>query len=408
MRATTCILITLLTATLAFAQGPRRSRGEGMYQFSNSNTEGVGNWWVTLRGTGFIWANKILDTTKADNIDKPGIFPFGEITTGTGITNFTSFFLESRVLSYTWDNWFQFGSIALGGKVTLPNNKELRFQGHGLMVKYIWNNAINFPSLAGFRAGATGFTPEGYLVEGGNLEIKYLNDYDFLALLSWLPLKAGFNAGVRIPFKKAEYVFPQYLFCANISFFGLGYDFYAEYSIEALNNISAPKQIVGLSSVSTKKIEIAFSENPMYLTLGGRIRYDNGVALSLCVPFLISSNSGSAMTKEDLTALNRSGSPGTPFYEEKQRGITDPFDPWFAKWKIVAEISFPVLYKQTGSEMMRNFLLLKGSPKGKKFDIDEQLKRSNTQADSVVNAEQEKKKRLDDIKRRREQIEKNE
>jgi hypothetical protein len=67
-------------------------------------------------------------------------------------------------------------------------------------------------------------------------------------------------------------------------------------------------------------------------------------------------------------------SPKSPYKEERERGITDPFDPWYAKWKVVMELTIPLWYRGASSEMMRNFLLLKGRSKQKKIDIDEALK----------------------------------
>jgi hypothetical protein len=151
---------------------------------------------------------------------------------------------------------------------------------------------------------------------------------------------------------------------------------------------------------------VHFAENPMYISLGGRIRYNNGVTLYACIPFLVSSNVGSAMTTEDLVLLNRSTGKGSVYYDEKSRGITDPFDPWFSKWKIIARISFPFFYKQTGSEMMRNFLLLKNKKDGEKIDIDDQLKTFDKKKNLQSDEEKERKKRLDEIRERREQIDK--
>ena len=142
----------------------------------------------------------------------------------------------------------------------------------------------------------------------------------------------------------------------------------------------------------------------MYLTLGGRIRYDNGVVLQACVPFLLSVNYGSAMTPADKKLLNDARSPGALFYAEHMRGMTDPFDPWFAKWKIAASISAPVLYRQTGSEMMRNFLMMKNRANGRTIDIDDRLKTFESGGDSLKTDDADARKRLETIQKRREQV----
>ena len=379
-------------------------RGEGIYQLPSSNTSGLQNIWITLRGTGFLWANKALDTTNANSNQKPGVFPFGEVYSEIGLLQWASLLLESRVFSYTRNGWFQFGNVAAGTKLTIPNNKELRFWGAGVEAKYIWNNTNDtFPSVAGYRIGTTGISPEGYIVDGSNFQIKFVNDFDLLGLYSWLPVKAGISLGTIIPMKKEAYVFDQYLLDIGLSYFGPGYDFFVLYSLAALDNFTEPLIVTNLPP--GRKTQIAFSENPMYLTIGGKVRYDNGISISLFIPFLVSQNYGSAMTPEDESALNRSTSPGSIFYDEHQKGLTDPFDPWYAKWKIVAEISFPILYKQTGSEMMRNFLLMKNQDKSKKIDIDEQL-RAGAIRDSVAASEQDSRQRIEDIKKRREEIQK--
>jgi hypothetical protein len=259
--------------------------------------------------------------------------------------------------------------------------------------------------------GGSGFAPDGYIVQGNNFQWKLVYDMDFISRYSQLPLKLDFNAGMRIPFAKASYILPQYLFDAGLAYVGLGFDMFAEYSVEAFNNFLGPQKIVGLDGNGAQQRinEVFFWENPMYLTLGGRIRYDNGITLSGFVPLLISGNVGSSMTDADRKLLDNSAIKlGDPFYDEHMRGITDPFDPWFAKWKIVAEISFPLRYNQTGAEMMRNFLLLKNRKQAEKIDIDERLKRFETQKDSLNTGDTDKKRRLEEIRKRQEQIDKGE
>jgi hypothetical protein len=404
-RATYMLLLCLFTFyTIATGQSMKRDRGEGLYQTATSNTAGADNVWLTFRGTGFIWANKSLDTTTARAGDKPGYFPFGEVSSEVGLTNYASLLLRSRVLSYTWNNWFQFGNVSAGLKLTRPDNKELRFHGLGLELEYIWNSTgMMFPSLAGYRVGATGFAPEGYIVEGSALEFRVIYDVDFIKRFSSLPLKFSANAGMRKPFKKADYVSSQFLFNTGFLYTDLGFDVFAEYSLEAFNPFAGPKPIVGLGHPKT---EVHFLENPMYVALGGRIRYENGVTLFACVPFLLSTNVGSAMTKQDLILLNHASSPGDPFYDEHARGLSDPFDPWFAKWRIVGEISMPVFYKQTGAEMMRNFLLLKNRKEKQKIDIDERLRRFELPPDSLKADDADRKRRLEEIQKRRDQIDK--
>jgi hypothetical protein len=400
--ALSIVLGVCMIVFLANGQGPKRNRGEGMYQTLGSNTTGTDNIWLNLRGTGFIWANKSLDSTNQNASEKPGYFPFLDIASEIGATNYASILFESRLLSYTRDNWFQFGNVAAGIKATMPNNKELRLYGLGLELKYIWNYpGDTFPSVAGYRVGTTGFAPEGYIVDGSNLQCKILYDLDLIKRFSWLPVKIGANAGMRIPFKKAEYAATQFLFDVGILYTDLGFDIFAEYSLEAFNNITKPKAFVNLGH---PKMEIYFWENPMYLTLGGRVRYANGVTLFASIPILLSANGGSAMTSVDKRLLNDARAPGDKFYDERSRNITDPFDPWFAKWKIVGQVSIPLFYKQTGSEMMRNFLLLKNRKERQQIDVEERLRHFDVKTDTLKTDRSEKKRRLEEIQKRREEM----
>jgi hypothetical protein len=386
--------VLCVVTTAAVAQGPRRDRGEGIYECSGSNTIGPGNIWLSMRGIGFVWA-----TTK-DSTPAPRLL--GEISSEMGYNGFASLLVGSRFFSYTRNKWPQFGNVYVGTKLTLPNNRELRFMGYGLEMKYIYNVIPFFASLGGYRVDGTGFNAEGYTVQGSNIQFKFLCDMDIIAKTSWLPLKVSVNAGMRIPLAKASYILPQALFSAGVSYVGLQYDIFAEYSLEAFNNLTNPKRITGLDANNSRIFEVSFRENPMFLSLGGRIRYNNGLTLFACVPLLLSTNVGSSMTKADLDLWQHT----SVFDAEKQRGNNERFDPWFAKWKIVGEISYPIRYRQTGSEMMRNFLLLKRERKTKKIDIDEQLKKAGSQSDSLKNSDEEKRRRLEDIQKRREQIEK--
>src|SRR5271169_316249 len=144
VRADMAVFMMCLLLSAAMAQGPKRDRDEGMAQVISSNTTGAGNSWITLRGIGFMWARK-TDTTM------PTLpFIFGEVNSEIGLTSYASLLAASRIMSYTWNKWPQFGNIEIGTKLTLPDNKELRFRGYGLELKYIYNTTPNFASLGGY------------------------------------------------------------------------------------------------------------------------------------------------------------------------------------------------------------------------------------------------------------------
>ena len=396
MKKRALILLILGLFATAFPQTElKRSRGAGLYLCKSANTIGAGNVWAGFRALGFLW-----DSDPEDN-NRPEPFAFPEFEAEVGIFNIASIYLESRVLTYS----YKYDWLAFGSKFTFLRNKDLRFQNVGLLLEYKHRFLKEFhTSIAGFQnSEGTGFCPEGFIVKGGNLTVLALYDLDFIAKFSWLPLKVYANIGARVPFDREFLDYSQYLIYLGAAYIGLGADVFIEYSLEAFGNTSADPKMFSFNwpgwGNNTKRWEVAFPENPMYLTLGGRIRYPNGIVLYLAVPLRVSQNVGSAMTDEDRVGLHTGQFP-----EEWARGITDPFDPWYAQWKIILKISYPIRYRQTGAEMRRNFLLLKNRKEKKKIDIDERI--NLEQSESEEEKEKDKKKRLDAIKKRREEIEK--
>ncbi len=392
------ILFTVIFAVFsAFPQSDyKRSRGEGFYRCESVNTVGSGNTWIQFRALGFLW-----DSEK-DSKGLPEPFAFPELKAEVGIKNISSVYLASRMLDYSWHYaWLSFGS-----KFTFLKNKDLRFQNVGMKIEYRHRfNSFLGTSIAGYRNSAgTGFTPEGFVVQGGNLSIMALYDLDFIAKFSWLPLKVSTNIGARIPFDREFTDYSQYLINFGIAYVGLGADVFIEYSLEAFGNSSTDPKKFSFSwpgwGGRFKTWEVAFSENPMYLTLGGRVRYPNGFVLYGAVPLLISQNKGSTISDvgNDLAVK---------FPDEAARGITDGFDPWYTKWKIIVDISFPIRFRQTGAEMRRSFLLLKNKKGKKKIDIDKRLNLEKNKSEEEKK-EEDKKRRLDSIKKRREEIESSE
>jgi hypothetical protein len=384
-----------------------RNRGEGFYYSQSANTTGSGNLWAGAHAMGFIWD----DPTKGKSL-MPKLFL--DVNGEWGVLNYLSLLADSRIVSYPWNRRPQFGTLGGGLKATLPNNKDLRFLGLGAQVRCYYSFLENFPSLAGYRTGGTGFSPEGFICYGGVFEWKALYDQDYIALYSWLPVKLMVNGGMRIPFDPAYVHYSQYLAAAGVGYVGLMVDAFAEFSIEGFMNRSTKPKFFPMSWFTddkglpaTKYWEVAFTENPMFLTLGGRLRYSDGLILSLYVPLLLSVNQGSDITYGgDQTRLK------TDFPDEYARGVRDPFDPWYARWKVVAEASVAVMYRQTGAEMRRSFLLMKSRKRGPTIDIDQKIKALELQgqgADSTAAPAPEEKsdqQRLEEIKKRREELKK--
>ncbi|HEX2958112.1 MAG TPA: hypothetical protein VHO70_14860, partial [Chitinispirillaceae bacterium] len=342
------IAISMFLAFLIFwpidaAENQKRDRGESFYNCLNASTSGQGNFWVSLTAVGHIWDNSpiAMDSNKTKGKWLSNIRAFPEIRTHAGLFDFATVSLESRVLGNFWNP----GWISFDCKLSPPNNKELRFHGYALDIKYKYQFIESSPSLGGY----VGFMPEGFVSKGHNIEARCIYELDLLPRISKLPLRLIVNNGIRIPVREDRRNFYQFLTDAAIVYSGYGFDFFTAYSIEAFNNLRKPAV---LQTNGNKKIAVFFSENPMYLIFGGNLRYNNGLVLSVTVPVLLSSNEESKMTVEDLKNLNHLRSDLYP--QEVKNGIKDPFDPWFVKWKIAGSLTFPIRYKMTSSELMRN------------------------------------------------------
>jgi hypothetical protein len=394
-------LLWLLQSVPAFAanQNQKRNRGESFYHCMNSNTPGVGNFWVSLNVVGHVWDDSPIDMDEASEFQDAGssarrwvsnIRAFPEMYLQGGILDFLSAHAYSRPLSYG----FKPGWFGGGIKCTWPNNQDIRLHGLGLAIDYKYQLRETTPTLGGY----IGFMPEGFVVKGHNLEIQALHELDLIPLNSYLPIRVLTNAGVRLPLSKRQELF-QLLATICAVYSGYGFDFYAQYSIESFWNIFEPKEV----KQPGKTFLLWFSENPMYVTLGGDIRYNNGITLSLAVPILLSVNQGSHMRPEDIKELITRADNGIYTYE-KEHGIVDPFDPWYVKWKICGSITFPIRFEMTSTEMRRNFLILKNRKKGRKIDIDTRIRSQDEKESDEKNKKEDEKHRLEEIKKKREQL----
>jgi len=377
------IAFLLALAYTAGAQGnQKRDRGESFFNLRNSNTVGFGNIWLTLRGVGHVWDD---EPVKMDTIRKndrkwiSNVRAFPEIRIEGGLLNFMSVSMESRLLSYG----FNPGYISCALKMTTPDNIDLRLNGFALEFTYLHQFIESNPTLGGYQ----GFMPEGFVVKGNSIEMRFLYELDILARYSKIPIRILLNLGTRIPLRKDRLECFQILGNTGIIYSRYGFDFYTLFSIEAFNNLFKPLII---KEPINKNIAVYFNENLMYLTMGGNVRYDNGFVLNVSVPLLVSKNSESRMRVEDLVELHRNSRPEM-FSDEKRRGVKDPFDPWFVKWKIVGSITFPLRFKMTSAELMRNYLLFKNREEQRRIDIDQK-----------IGAEEEK--RLQKIKKRKEEM----
>lgn len=381
-----CAFLLCLSLFVTAQNNQKRDRGESFYKCENSNTSGPGDIWVSVTGVGLVWDNPPKDSNpdKSEHHWISNARGFPEAKVQAGITDFLSLNLESRLLSWG----FKPGWVTSALKFTLPNNKELRFHGFAAELKYRYQ-FIGNPTLGGYE----GFMPEEYVTKGSSIDVRLFYELDFLARFTNLPLRFLFNDGFRIPLVKDKLNMTQMISDAGLIYTGYGFDFFVLYTGEFFKNFAGPLII----KQDTKKFGVFFSENPMYLTLGGDVRYDNGLVLSLAIPILTTVNHGSAL--KDLGKLNRHD---PAFKEEWEKyGITDPFDPWYVQWKIVLTLSYPIRFKMSSTEMMRNFLILKNRKGEKKIDIDSRLQ--GIDENNGKTSKEDAKKRLEEIKKRREQ-----
>jgi len=268
----------------------------------------------------------------------------------------------------------------------------------GALIEYSRNLTENFPSLGGYRLAGTGFSPEGFVFSGNDLTIKGMYDLDLIVVNSKTAFKIMANLGAQFHLDPVFIEYSEYLAGVGISYSTGTTDFFIEYSLKAFfNKGTDPKKFsFDWGWGNTKIWEVAFTENPAYLTIGGRINYPRGLILYAAVPLLLSTNKGS-----DITYGGNTNKLQAVFPDEKERGITDPFDPWYAKWKVVAGMSYSIRYRQTSSELKRAFLLMKNSTDRKKIDIDQKL----NLMDTPVEESDDSDKRLKAIEERRKALE---
>jgi hypothetical protein len=371
----------------------KRERGESFYRCISSNTIGPGNIWLTLTSVGHVWDDIPLNN-RSEGFWVSNVRAFPETRISAGLFDFATATIDSRIIA---NGMVIPGWVAGDLKLTWPNNKNLRLLGFGLDARYLYNFINSAPTLGGY----IGFMPEGYVAKGGVFEGKFLFDADLISKITLLPIRCLLNLGVRLPLEKIYADHYQFLGDAGIVYSGYDYDFFAAYSIEAFNNFMGPRKF---TNPDEKKFLVWFSENPMYLILGGNVRYKNGITLSITAPLLTSMNVESKMTREDQSNLDRRRADLFPY--EVAHQIKDPFDPWFVKWKIVGSIVFPLRYKMTGAEMMRNFLLLKNTKRQNRLDIDNRLR--NFEQSTTVEPADDTEKRLEEIKKRKEEMQKQE
>jgi len=179
-----------------------------------------------------------------------------------------------------------------------------------------------------------------------------------------------------MPLDRSWSFYDQLLVGAGIEYKSLSTDFFLEYQLEILNGFSgftSPQTVRFVDGNNNLKVfPYYFRENPMYLTPGVRIRYENGLTLMVAVP----------ITKiGPMTLTKQVGFPLDPISTAEKNDLraqgilwTDGYSPFYADWKIVGKISYPLFYKMTNAETIRKFLLMRNKRGRQVIDIDEMMK----------------------------------
>jgi hypothetical protein len=382
-----CCAAIFFFVAAGWGQNQLRNRGETFYESINSNTVGAGDIWVRATALAHVWDNPPTDSGGGKHIWFSNVRAFPELQIQYGLFDITTITVESRPLTWAWKPGF----VSVGAKLTTPDNKNLRLSSVGFEVKYRYNFTQGPPTLGGY----SGFMPEGYVIKGNNIEAKVAYELDVLPVLTFLPLRLLVDVGGRLPLKDSVYQNFQILAHAALIYSGYGFDFFGGGYIESFDNFTQPK----IMSTGGSRFLVFFTENPIYAFIGGNERYDNGMELSVCVPILLSVNQESR-NSGDITELNRKEDP-SKFPIEKSLGITNPFDPWFVKWKVVVSLTLPIHAKMTSAEMMRNFLMGKNRKQRKRIDIDNRLQTDEQKKPTVIDQEKDNQKRLEEIRKRR-------
>lgn len=400
------ILILFLAgwAALCAQENVKLSSGEGLYHCDNSNTYGRGNIFASGFGRAFYWDNPTGST---------GGYPlkaFPSAGIDVGLLEFVDFGFYAELLSYGFKVP---GNFKFKLKATIPNNEKLRLIGFAVSGQYMRNFLDNFASF-GYRNSAVGFYPEGIMMLGNSMEVRAIADLELIQWKSFLPLKIYANLGYRFSQEdqpKASLtvhrVYPrpdtilnawpasyhQYLVMAGLEYKGLTTDFFVEYSLEVFNSFEDRQVIVFTDGNWIKRFPYHFSENPMYLTPGLRVKYASGVSLMAAVPIKLSSEAGPSLKAASGSDIMKTLADPV--------SITDGYSPFYADWKIAGKLTIPIHFRMVNPEITRKFLLMKNRKVRQAIDIDESI-RAREPGSGAAPTEEEKMQ--DEIEKRKKQL----
>lgn len=377
-------------AALCQAQD-KRSRQSGLEETFSSSTAGDGNLHLTLFGRTFLW-----DNNAAQKI--PPFMPHGELN--YGVTDYCDVTAGFNAVSYVLQPGYSYLRI----KASPMGNKDIRFFGIAGIVE-AQHQMFNFFPSDGYRVKSEGFGPEGFLFGNDalitSLKALVAADFELIRLSSYLPFKLYLNAGWEGEFSSyiaddnaarakalnapaPDQAFDKIPLSAGLELKTYATDFFLETEAQPfLSNLIALQhgldgwaryQVVG------KTFDVSLWETPIYLNIGARMKYGNGLELQGGLSWLLSSDLGPTLGACE------------PAHNSCHDGATDGFSPFYPQWKVFGLVQYPLHFLQPSSELYRSFLLHRYEDRSKRVDLDRTLDKTDT----TESDEQARRRRLEE------------
>jgi len=376
----------------------KRGRWAGLYKSNSSSVMGKENLYISIYGRAYLWDN--------GGGQKPTIIPHIEL--GYGFWDYFDVFGGLQVMTTRPSLLF------MKLKVTSPNNKNIRFIGLAQTFEIYSNLSKEFKS-NGFRYGNEGFTSDHFKYGGSGFLASYkfmtTLDIEFIKISTWLPFKLYLNAGLELPVNSwmrahketATVAFRDQFysndtasdFAGTTNFAKLPViiglelkthttDFFVELESEIFYEHF--KQLFGSAKGSEKywvrynvilesgdvgflKIfDMHLMESPIYVNIGGNLKYANGLSLMGGFSWLLSRDYGGKLGGCDRENL---------CHGEKILAPREGYSPFYPQWKLFGGIKYPFKFHQTSAELYRTYLLRKNRKSRKVIDIDSNIKSEN-------------------------------
>ncbi len=380
----------------------KRDRYSGLFHTSSSSVMGRNNLFLNIYGRTFLW-----DNNAASNV--PTIIPNLEL--GYGLWDI--FQLSGGMQIMTTRPSLAFLKI----KMTTPNNKNIRMLGFSQSFEVYKNLSKEFKS-NGFRFENQGFTPD-HFKHGGTGIVSYYKfvsalDFELIRLTTLLPLKFYLNLGYELPveqwmdtrkkeaeenyeetyrlsseqdeykgstdFSKVPAMIGMELKTSSTDFFlELEGDFFRSHIEELFKGKKGSEKFwvrynVVLAGDNLKVFDMHIMENPIFINVGGRLKYPNGLTLSGGFSWLLSRDYGGTFGG----CSEKNVCHGDPI-----PGARDGFSTFYPQWRLFGGLSYPLKFQQTSAELYRTYLLRKNRKNRKVIDIESNLEEKTESKDPL-------------------------